>query len=280
MFITDYHVHSGASFDCESPASISDILKTAAAGNIKQVAVCDHYDVNLVIDGSNPNIDFEDSRRQIKKAKREIKCGTEIMLGVELGQPHQSPESDAHARELINANNFDFVLCSLHSARNDNDFYYIDYKSADKAMLEQMFERYARELCELAEWHGFHALAHADYPVRYLKINKIDIDASKYYDIYKELFKILIRRGIALEINTSGLIVDNFRDTMPSFNLLKIYKAVGGELLITGSDSHSVRQLANASERCRFVYAKLLELGYKYISVMNDGKFNQLKIAV
>jgi len=280
MLITDYHVHSEASFDCEPPASIKDILKTAAEKNMEQVVICDHYDVNWVLDGSNPAVNFKASRKQIKNAKREIKCGTKLLLGVELGQPHQSPETDAHARELLRKNNFDFILCGLHSARNDPDFYYMDYTNADKAMLEGMFERYVRELCELAEWHEFHALAHIDYPVRYLKINQINIDASRYYDLYKEVFKILIRREIAVEINTSGLLRKNFRDTMPSFDLLKIYKDMGGELLITGSDSHSVNQLANVPERCKLVYAKLLELGYKYISVMKNGKFKQLMIEV
>jgi len=280
MFITDYHVHSGASFDCESPASIKDILKTAASRNMNQVAVCDHYDVNWVLDGSNPAVNFKASRKQINSAKRQIKCGTELLLGVELGQPHQSPEADAHARKLLRENNFDFILCGLHNARNDPDFYYMDYASADKVMLERMFERYVCELCELAQWHEFHALAHADYPVRYLKINKIDIDASKYYDLYKEVFKIIIRRGIALEVNMSGLSRENFRDTMPSLNLLKIYKDMGGELLLIGSDSHSVAQLANVPGRCRYVYAKLLELGYKYISALKDGIFKQVLIEV
>ena len=281
MFIADYHVHSEKSFDCTQPASISDMLKTAAENNINQVAICDHYDVNWVLDGSNPKIDFKDSREQINRAKREINCGTELLLGIELGQQHQSPEANAHAKELLRGNNFDFILCAMHNARNEPDFYFMDYKNPDKKLLEAMFERYARELCELAEWHEFHALAHADYPARYFKSNNVDIDAGKYYDLYAEAFKIIIRRGIALEINTSGLCRENFRETMPSFNLLKIYKDLGGELLTLGSDSHSAAQLADAPERFKFVYAKLLELGFKYISVITnkkDKKFEQVKI--
>ena len=278
MFIIDYHVHSEASFDCDQPASIKNILKTAADNNIKQVAICDHYDVNWVIDGSNPKINFKNQREQIAQAKRELSCDTEILLGVELGQPHQSPESDAHARVLLRENNFDYVLCALHNNRGEPDFYYMDYKPENKVELEKMFERYSRELCELAEWHKFHALAHLDYPMRYFKINKIDIDANKYYDLYREVFKIIIRRGIALEINTSGLRKENFGETMPSFDLLKIYKDMGGELLVMGSDSHSAEQLANAPEHFILIYAKLQELGFRYTSVIRDKKFEQVKI--
>lgn len=278
MFLADYHVHSEKSFDADEPASIADILKTAAGKNTNQIAICDHYDVNWVLDRSNPEINFKDTREQINQAKRQINCDTELLLGVELGQPHQSPESDAHARKLLRENNFDFILCAMHNARNEPDFYYMDYTNPDKAQLEAMFERYARELCELAEWHEFHALAHADYPVRYFKINKIDIDASKYYDIYRDVFKIIIRRGIALEINASGLGKENFRETMPAFDLLKIYKDMGGELLTMGSDSHSVAQLSSIREKFHLVYAKLLEMGFKYISVIKNKKFEQIKI--
>ena len=278
MFLADYHVHSAASFDADEPASIESILKTAAANNIRQVAVCDHYDVNWVLDGSNPKIDFKAAREQIIQAKRKTGCDTELLLGIELGQPHQSPEVDAHAKKLLREHDFDFILCAMHNARDEQDFYYMDYTDPDKAQLEGMFERYARELCELAEWHEFHALAHADYPVRYFKTNKLNIDARKYYDLYKDVFKIIIRRGIALEINTSGLCKENFGETMPSFDLLKIYKEMGGELLTMGSDSHSVEQLANIRESFSIVYAKLIELGFRYMSAVKNKKLIQVKI--
>ena len=278
MFLSDYHVHSEKSFDCKEPASIEQLLKTAAEKKINEIALCDHYDVNWILDGSNPKIDFKDSRRQIIQAKQRISCGTEMLLGVELGQPHQSPESDAHARQLMRENDFDFILCALHNSRNEADFYYMDYSNPDKNELEAMFVRYSHELCELAEWHEFHALAHVDYPVRYFKINKIGIDVRKYYDIYRDVFKIIIRRGIALEINTSGLGKENFRETMPSFDLLKIYKDMGGELLVIGSDSHSAAQLSATPERFNLVCSKLLELGFKYISAVRNKKFEQVKI--
>jgi histidinol-phosphatase (PHP family) len=282
MFLADYHVHSTKSFDAEPGASIENILRTAAENNINQVALTDHYDVNWILAGdiNNPEVDFKDSREQIIQAKRLIRCDTELLLGVELGQPHQSPETDAHAEKLLRENDFDYILCALHNNRGEADFYFMDYSDPDKAKLEKMFERYSRELCELAEWRSFHAVAHADYPVRYFKSNQIDIDARKYYDLYKDFFKIIIRRGIALEINTSGLRREHFEETMPSFDLLKIYKDMGGELLTMGSDSHSAGQLGDILERFNLVYAKLLELGFKYISIVKNKKFEQIKIEI
>ncbi|MCL2098981.1 MAG: histidinol-phosphatase HisJ family protein [Oscillospiraceae bacterium] len=280
MFLSDYHVHSAASFDAGEPAGIEDILKAAAAENIDQIAVCDHYDVNWVLEGTNPKIDFKASRDNINEAKQKINCKTELLLGVELGQPHQSAESDAHARELLRINDFDFVLCAMHNARNEQDFYYIDYTNPDKPQLEAMFERYSRELCELAAWGKFHALAHIDYPVRYFKINKIEIDTSKYHDLYKDVFKIMINRGIILEVNTSGLYRENFWSVMPSFELLKVYKDTGGELLCMGSDAHSAAQLGGLCKRFASVYAELIKIGFKYITVLKNKKIEQIKIEI
>jgi len=290
FYQTDYHVHSAASFDADETSTVENILKTAMENNINQVAICDHYDVNWVMSGLNPKIDFADTRRQILEAMQSIQANrkipnnnanTKLLLGVELGQPHQSPESDAHARELLREIDFDFVLCAMHNPRNEQDFYYIDYEIETKSTLEPMFERYVKELCELAEWHNFHALAHADYPARYFKIHKRDdIDVRKYYGLYKDVFKILIRRGIALEVNTSGLSKENFNMTMPSYELLKIYKDMGGELLTMGSDSHKLEQLADIRERFGIVYQELLNIGFKYITTMKDKKFEQIKIEI
>jgi histidinol-phosphatase (PHP family) len=88
----------------------------------------------------------------------------------------------------------------------------------------------------------------------------------------------LTGRGIALEINTSGLRREHFCATMPSFDLLKIYKDMGGELLTLGSDSHGLEQLADIRGRFASVYAKLLEIGFRYTSIIKNKRFEQIKI--
>ncbi|MCL2774796.1 MAG: histidinol-phosphatase HisJ family protein [Oscillospiraceae bacterium] len=274
MFKADHHIHSYKSFDAEPSASIAQILKTAAEKNINQIALCDHYDVNWIVNGSNPDIDFQDTLNQIKEAKKNPDFSrTEFLLGIELGQPNQCPEK---AAEVLTKNDFDFILCALHNARNEEDFYYIDYKSTDIPHLTAMFERYANELCELAEWGNFHSLAHITYPVRYFLTNDIHISMNKYNDLYKKLFEIIIRRGIALEVNTSGL-RKQINEPSPSFELLRLYKSVGGELITVGSDAHSTADIFSGIE---YAYERLSEIGFKYISVIGkkDKKLVQVKI--
>ena len=271
MFKADYHVHSSYSFDGNPKATIEAILKTAANRELDEVAVCDHYDVNQVIAGNNPDINFCESKKQIGDAEKTNKTHTKILLGIELGQPNQCPDK---AAEVLAGCDFDFILCALHNARGEDDFYYIDYKNADIRNLIRIYEKYTEELCELACWGKFHALAHATYPLRYFMLNDIYISVRRYTDLYIKLFKILIHRGIALEVNTSGL-RKKINQPSPSYKLLKLYKELGGELITVGSDAHKTQDIFTGIKK---IYGRLSEIGFKYITTVKDKKLTQVKI--
>lgn len=278
MFKADHHLHSNKSFDADVNASIKSMLETCVKMGINQAALCDHYDVNWIVKGENPDIDFQDSLKQINEAKKNLdftatdEMGSmEFLLGIELGQPHQCPEK---AAEVLAKNDFDFILCALHNARGEEDFYYMDYKNISIPHLIEIFEKYTDELCELAEWGNFHSLAHITYPVRYFKLNNIDIPLDKYIDLYKKIFWIIIRRGLALEVNTSGLRKD-MNQTSPPFGLLKLYKSVGGELITVGSDAHYVSDIFSGIE---YTYEQLRCIGFKYISIIKNKKLVQVKL--
>ena len=273
MFKADLHIHSYKSFDADKNATVANILETSKKRGLDQIALCDHYDVNWVATGENPDIDFKHSRELIDKAKLSIPNNVDFLLGIELGQPHHLPDK---SRQVLAENNFDFILCSLHNARNEPDFYYIDYKNINILNLIRIFEKYNDELCELANWGDYHSLAHITYPVRYFSINNIHISLKKYYDLYKKLLSLLIHRGIALEVNTSGL-RKKINATSPSFDILEIYKALGGELITVGSDAHNLSGIFGG---ITYTYECLLKLGFKYISVIKDGKLKQVKIEV
>jgi len=274
MFKVDYHVHSSHSFDADPNASIESIFETSVNRGLNEIALCDHYDVNWVIKGENPDIDFQYSLSRINAAKEKFQdSGMEFLLGIELGQPNQFPDK---ANEVLSKNDFDFVLCALHNARDEEDFYFIDYKNTNILDLIRIFEKYTDELCELANWGNFHSLAHITYPVRYFLFNNIHIPMEKYNDLYIKLFKILIHRGIALEVNTSGL-RKRINQTSPSYKLLKLYKETGGELITVGSDAHNTTDIYSGIPH---IYERLHAFGFKYITTVKDKKLVQKKIEI
>jgi len=274
MFKADYHIHSYQSFDADQNTSIESIYKISVSRGLNEIVLCDHYDVNWVISGENPDIDFNDSLRQITAAKEKYKNNdvhTKFLLGIELGQPNQCPEK---ADEVLKKYDFDFILCGLHNARDEEDFYYIDYKNISIHNLMRIYEKYTEELCELANWGNFHSLAHITYPLRYCLLNHFHIPLKNYTDIYKKLFSILIHKGIALEVNTSGL-RKKINQPSPSYDILQLYKESGGELVTVGSDSHNITDIFSGIP---YIYRRLNELGFKYITTVKDKKLVQNKL--
>ena len=60
---------------------------------------------------------------------------------------------------------------------------------------------------------------------------------SDYADKIDAVFRALIEKGKALEINTSGL-RQNLGVTLPDLPLVRRYRELGGELITIGSDAH------------------------------------------
>ncbi|MCL1794634.1 MAG: histidinol-phosphatase HisJ family protein [Oscillospiraceae bacterium] len=270
MYRVDYHVHSRKSFDAAGAASIESIYRSASEKGLDDIALCDHYDVNWIVKGENPEIDFSDSQKQMEAARERYSGAAKklrFLLGIELGQPNQCPEK---AAEVLGKYDFDFVLCSLHNARNEQDFYYMDYKNTNILNLMAIFEKYLEELCELANWGSYHSLAHITYPLRYFFRNNIHIKTEKYTDLYIKLFGLIIGRGIALEVNASGL-RKPINKPCPPFDLLKLYREMGGELVTVGSDAHNVSDIYSGIP---YICEKLRSLGFKYICKMENGKLS------
>ena len=59
---------------------------------------------------------------------------------------------------------------------------------------------------------------------------------EKYGDYAEEVFRVLIDKGIGMEVNTSGLRVSDA--PLPPLPFVKRYLEMGGEILTIGSDAH------------------------------------------
>ena len=96
----------------------------------------------------------------------------------------------------------------------------------------------------MAEWGKFDVLAHITYPLRYIIGDygrKVNLD--RYQQLIDQLFYTIIRKGIALEVNTSGL-RQKIASTLPDEALLRRYYGLGGRLVTIDSDAHRLRDMA------------------------------------
>lgn len=243
--IADLHLHTRLSLDAPQyeENNVSTLVKQANLLGIGYIAVTEHRDI-LPSDERLGifNADLEECARQIEVEKRKKlengRASAILLHGVELAHAHTHMNE---AKSIISAHNYDFILGSLHVLKDGFDFYRMDYNDFSDTQIKEQFKKYLLELYDTASICDFDSLAHCTYPLRYIYrcgrlTHMCENPSEEYREEYAEIFKKLIERGKALEINTSGVRFNEF--TNPSYDLLMLYKELGGKYVTVGSDSH------------------------------------------
>lgn len=165
----------------------------------------------------------------------------ELRFGVEL--EYRKEWLPAYEK-LLSALPFDFVLGSVHlvdglniSGGADVDPFFLA-RSQDEA-----YEAYFREVAELVEWGEFDVVAHFDLIKRYGHRHYGHYVARRYRGLIEPILGEMARRGIGLEINTSG-VFQAPGAPYPEAEILEWARQVGVEFLTLGSDSHAPDQFA------------------------------------
>lgn len=257
----DYHVHSNFSDDCNQHPLIH-ACENAIKTDVEEIAFTEHVDIDYPNDKGDFQLDYQSYSQEIEKA-RSLFPNLVILKGLELGM-----QADiAHKmEEYLSRHSFDFILGSIHTADglelHSGDFTARkDQLSAIKRYFEVMYE------C-VSAFDNFHILAHFDLIRRYGNYSSMIASYSPFYDLIDEIYKIIIAKGIGLEINTSGWRygVNTF---LPGKELLKRYRNLGGEIITFGSDAHRPEHL---SYRFKEAYEMAKDVGFKYYSYYRLGK--------
>ena len=216
--------------------SVDRICQRAIAEGIGTISITDHCDMDLW-ESHGILYTLQQSIAETREAAERYKGRLEVLCGVELGEPLDAADQGECALSLTD---FDIVICSVHSEPGIGDYYYLPETIEDPYAL---LERYYQSLLRHVRWGRFDTLAHMTYPMRYLTGRRgITIDERNFDDIRDEIFKALIEKGRALELNTSGLF-DRYGVTLPDLRMLRRYRELGGELLTIGSDAHRAEHL-------------------------------------
>lgn len=237
MFLPDSDLHIHTKFSFDSDAELRDVAEAAISAGLKTIALTDHCDIDGIFDGIYPPYEADVIRCEVEKLKSEYSGKLNILRGIELGQPHVLPKE---AKKLLEEQEYEFVLGSLHNLRGYPDFYFLKFDRMEEQQLDYLAKRNIAELCEIAkfEFCGKHidSLAHITYMSRYLDECKVDYDLLKHECEWRNLFKIMIENGIALELNYSGLRKGG--RMMPDERFIELYEDCGGKNFTLGSDAH------------------------------------------
>ena len=236
----DMHVHTTRSFDAQ--ARPEEQLARAEEMGFAGFAVTNHCDVNVQTLEAIRKIflaDGEDVRRLQESGSSE-----RLLQGIDLGEPL---EDLPYAEEMMGLLPYDYVIGSVHNSPGQEDFFFMDCSAID---LDAALIPYFETLIQLAQWGQTDSIAHITYPLRYIegKYNR-KVELSRYSDLIDQLFEEIIAKGLALEINSSGL-RQEIKRPMPDERFIRRYYELGGRKIIFGSDAHQSRDFGAGIREC------------------------------
>lgn len=224
----DFHIHSGVSFDTDSVAK--DIALAAKNGGLTEICFTDHQDYGCYPWQEGYLISLEEYHRTYDEL---FVPGLTIRKGIEIGLADWNVDE---VDRFLQARDFDFVIGSVHMVDGHNA--YLEGYWQGKTP-EQAFTLYLERTLECVKYHdNFDVLGHMTFVAKSLHNSTgKGVNYQDYRDISDEILKILVDKGIGMEINTSAY--DRIHDFLPSADFLRRYKELGGSIVTVGSDAHN-----------------------------------------
>lgn len=244
MILADQHTHSNFSTDSESTPE--SMIQGAIEKGIVHLCLTDHMDLDYPgTTKEKPLFEFhpKDYFTALLPLKEAYHGKLSLGIGIELGLRPGREDLNQQMHALLSKHSFDFVLGSVHLLDND-DPYYESYWQGRTAK-DILTKYYNDMLSSLKEYDNFDSLGHLDYLIRYIPpyCGEKDYVFKEYREILDEVFKLLISKNKALEINTAGLI-KGLSCFHPKKEALERYVELGGTLITIGSDGHSPDKIA------------------------------------
>ncbi|MBQ4119928.1 MAG: histidinol-phosphatase HisJ family protein [Clostridia bacterium] len=268
--IADMHTHSEYSHD--SVCTIEDMCLSQIEKGTKIFAVTDHCDVfySNDFDIYTPIKNAYDNVKALNK-KYGDKCI--ILSGVEISEGFWYPKACEKIHGLLP---YDVIIGSVHCVKCkglEDPYAKLDFSKVSKERLHEFLDCYFNDMITMLEYMNFDILAHLTCPLRYI-IGKygLNIDISIFKDRILNILKLIIEKNIALEVNTSYIVLNDF---IPNKEILKKYYKMGGRLITLGSDAHIAQ---NASANFEAAIKVLKEIGFKDICYFKNRKLNKISI--
>lgn len=264
MYLMDYHHHTDNSFD--SKASMFEVCEQAIRKGLAEICFTEHFAVNPKAP-TYGHMNFERYFSQIEACREKYKHELVVKAGIELCEPHLLR---GEYKQALQPFELDFIMGSVHNIDEQKLRQYMQNKDA-----YAVYQGYFNEVYELVSYADIDVLAHVDLMKRYAIDFVGNYKLADFQTIIEAILKKAVERGIGIEINTSGMANKKLNEPFPSKEVLKLYKALGGEVLTIGSDSHRVETVgAHLNEALSLAQ----EVGFEYVYTFESRKAKRIRI--
>lgn len=256
--LCDMHVHTVNSHDSTCPTA--EMADAALQKGIDILAITDHSDIQYYYERNIPGR-IANSAAEAAAENDRLSGKVRILRGIEMGESVWFPH---YTREILSVRDYDVVLASVHAARfgsMTDPYSSMDFTDMPQQIMEAYLEQYFEEVYETACVLPCDILCHLTCPWRYIEGKfRRSIDLFRYEPQITRILKLIIARGIALELNTSG-IRGPYGEFMPTEWILAKYRQLGGYLVTLGSDAHVSAHLGHGLDQG---IALLKRLGFRH----------------
>ncbi len=272
---SDYHVHT--EFSDDSHELMKDQIEKGISLGLDEICFTDHVDygtkkdwdegdieyrfgdgVGTPLDSLEPvaNVDYPAYFEKLDRMKDIYEDRIVIRNGLEFGvQSHTVDRFEKLYKRY--EDKLDFILLSMHQVK-DLELWDQSFQKG-KSQNEYNEEYYGAIYETMKVYKDYSVLAHLDLIVRYDLNGRYPFEKVK--DRVYEILKLAIQDGKGIEINTSSWHY-GLDDTMPSLDILKMYKEMGGKIITMGSDAHSTKYLADHFDDARKI---LKDVGFESV---------------
>ena len=245
-------MHTHTHFSHDSKAEPEGNCLASIEKGLSGLAITDHADMWYFKErGTFKNI--ESSVDAAAELREKYVGKLKVFRGIEVADAYYDRMV---TDELIYHTEPDIVIGSIHclSYKGLSDAYSqmdLSESAISRDGLVGLMNRYLELVTDVAEDHDIDVLAHLTCPFRYAngKYGR-GLTDEEFEKPIKTILDTVIRRKIALEVNTSGLGTP-LNITMPSERVIEWYRQLGGKLITLGSDAHSADRIANGFDRAR-----------------------------
>lgn len=234
----DTHVHSR--FSVDSTADPLEVCRAAVDAGLQYLCFAEHVDLDPRDDGYG-YFCWDAYRRAVDETRERFAGRLDILLGLEIGEPHRYPRE----MERLAALGPDVLIGSIHWLPEG----FVGDRAVCRTMgIGGLFRAYYREMLDAARHGGFDVLAHLDFPKRYHGRAPEDAETA---EAIGAIMAEASAGGLALEVNTSPLRKGRHECT-PDIDILARYAATSPTPRVTlGSDAHTPEEVGAGLDRAQ-----------------------------
>lgn len=258
MYYSDTHTHTILSMDGHVP--LSALADAALSAGLSALTVTDHYDFFTEDGKKAPALDWGPALAQFHETAPRYAGKLDLHLGIEMGAGAFFREE---ALSFLSLPELDFVIGSVHNMSPEKggiDLFYLNFEKLEDcyATLDDYFTCMAHLA---ARPDLYDVMGHIIYPLRYMPDG---VSLLGYKDVIDVILKAVVEAGRGIEINTCrGKTIGAW------WPILRRYRALGGEIVTTGSDAHTVEGVGKGiAQACDL----LRETGFRYVAVYDKRK--------